>query len=234
MLDAPIEHDQYTAVGSRPDEPAKPLFEGKSGLGNLIVEESAASAILDCFDARLENWVARHGKRKPVDNHATQLLALNVDSLPERRGAEENRVRRRSELVEKLIPRHGAMEQQRIREDVFQGHVHLLHHVVTGEQAESTPLADSKDLRDVRLCGVEKTVVARIRDVFWHIQQRLLRIVEERWDDDLFGLGDSERLPHVRETFLDGEGSRSKDCRIVRFELRWQPEFQRRLSALPE
>jgi len=33
----------------------------------------------------------------------------------------------------------------------------------------------------------------------------LLRIVEERWDDDLFGLGDSERLPHVRETFLDGE-----------------------------
>jgi hypothetical protein len=53
MLDASIEHDQHAAVGSRPDEPAKPLLEGKSGLGNLIVEEPAASAVLDRFDARL-------------------------------------------------------------------------------------------------------------------------------------------------------------------------------------
>ena len=110
VLDAPIEHDQYTTVGSRPDEPAKPLFEGKSGLGNLIVEESAASAILDCFHARLENGVARHREGKPVDNHATQLLALNVDTLPERRGAKDDRVWRRAELVEKFIPRHGAMQ----------------------------------------------------------------------------------------------------------------------------
>jgi hypothetical protein len=84
VLDAPIEHNQYTTVGSRPDEPAKPLFEGNSGFGNLIVEESAASAILDRFDACLENRIAGYGKREPVDNHAAQLLALNVDALPER------------------------------------------------------------------------------------------------------------------------------------------------------
>jgi hypothetical protein len=84
VLDAPIEHNQYTTVGSRPDEPAKPLFEGNCGLGNLIVEESAASAILDRFDTRLENRIAGYGKRETVDNHAAQLLALNVDALPER------------------------------------------------------------------------------------------------------------------------------------------------------
>ena len=84
MLDAPIEHNQYATVGSRPDKPPKPLFEGNGGLGNLIVEESAASAILDRFHARLDNRIAGYGKREPVDNHAAQLLALNVDALPER------------------------------------------------------------------------------------------------------------------------------------------------------
>jgi hypothetical protein len=83
VLDAPIKHDQYTAVGSRPDEPAKSLLEGNGGLGNLIVEESAASAILDRLDAGHEDWIAGHAKRKAVDNHATQLLALYVDALPE-------------------------------------------------------------------------------------------------------------------------------------------------------
>src|ERR1039458_5215823 len=96
----------------------------------------------------------------------------------------------------------------------FQGH--LLHHLAAGEQAESTPLADSKDFRDMRLCGIEETVIARIWNIFWHIQECLLWIVKERGDDDLFGCGDSERLPHVREPFLNCECRRCKDRRIVR------------------
>ena len=78
----------------------------------------------------------------------------------------------------------------------------------------------------MRLCGVEETVVARIRDVFWHIQQRLRRIVKERGNNDLFSIDDSERLPDVREAFLNGEGSRSKDCRIVRFEHAGRQNFR--------
>src|ERR1017187_8304307 len=73
VLDAPIQHNQHAVVGCRPDKPPKPLFEGNSGLWNLIIKESAASTLLDRIDARLDDGIAGYGKRKPIDNHAAQL-----------------------------------------------------------------------------------------------------------------------------------------------------------------
>ena len=69
----------------------------------------------DSLHARLDDGIARNSEGQAVNDDATQLFALHVDSLPEAGGAEENGIRRIAKLLQQNMTRSRAVEKQRIR-----------------------------------------------------------------------------------------------------------------------
>jgi hypothetical protein len=51
--------------------------------GNLVIKECISALGINRFHSRRDDWIARHRERKAVNDYATQLLALYVDTLPE-------------------------------------------------------------------------------------------------------------------------------------------------------
>ena len=119
-------------------------YQGVQGRGVLVDlahhlgqgNRSGPKLLQELAHARVHNGIARHRERKPVDDHATQLIARHVHSLPERRRGEQNAVRRRAKLFQQRVARPGSLHQRRIID--FQRHpvVHQPHLLVAGEQYE--------------------------------------------------------------------------------------------------
>ena len=84
--DAVVEQDEEAAVVEGADEASEALLEGDDGGGNRVVEERVAAAFVDGSATGLNDGVAGNGEGDFVDDDTAQLLALDIDSLPERRG----------------------------------------------------------------------------------------------------------------------------------------------------
>src|SRR5579863_982384 len=85
-----IQQDENAAVGAAANQPAKSLFQGERGLGDLVVVKRIPTRFTYVLDASLNHWVARNRERQLIDDHTAQLLALNVNALPEGRGGEQD------------------------------------------------------------------------------------------------------------------------------------------------
>ena len=81
--DAVVEQDEEAAVVEGANEASKALFEGDDGGGDLILEEGVAAFGVDGFDASGDDGIAGDGEGQTIDDDATELLALHVDTLPE-------------------------------------------------------------------------------------------------------------------------------------------------------
>src|SRR5258705_12744773 len=84
----------------RPDQPAKALLQRDDRAGDLILEERIATARVNRLYSRRYYRVAGHGEREPVDDDATELLALHVHSLPEGRRSKKHGMGREAKLLE--------------------------------------------------------------------------------------------------------------------------------------
>lgn len=115
--DAGIEEDEDAAVFERANEAAEALLESEDGFGNLVVEEGTAARFLDGAHAGLDDGIGGNGERQAINDDATEGFALNVDSLPEAGGAEEDRVGGGAEFFEESLARSRAVEKQRKIED---------------------------------------------------------------------------------------------------------------------
>src|SRR5437588_449818 len=104
-LDAGVEEHQNTTIRERADKAAEALLKCDDGVGNLVVEEGFAPESFDGFHSGFDDRVAGDGEGETVDDDATQLLALYVDSLPEGGGAEEDGVGGGGERREKSVTR---------------------------------------------------------------------------------------------------------------------------------
>ena len=108
-LDARVEQDQQPAVGERANETAEALFEGDDRGRDLEVEEGFAAGGFDGGHAGFDDGVGGDGEGEAVDDDAGELLALDVDALPEGGGAEEDGVGGVSELLEQDVARGRAV-----------------------------------------------------------------------------------------------------------------------------
>src|SRR5215470_8385620 len=83
LEDTVIEQGQQPAVLHGADQPAKTLFQGDHRRRYLVFEKRVAPAFLNRLNARCNHGIIGHSEGQAVDNHAAQLLALHVYTLPE-------------------------------------------------------------------------------------------------------------------------------------------------------
>ena len=95
------------------NEASEPLLQGEDRERNLIFAERRTAAGVDRLDACRRDWIARRRERQLVDDHATERIADDVDALPEARGREQHRMRRRLELAEQSGPRRRSLNENR-------------------------------------------------------------------------------------------------------------------------
>ena len=172
----------------RADEAAEALFERDDGVGDLVVEEGLAAEGFDGVHAGLDDGVGGDGEGEAVDDDAGELLALDVDSLPEGGGAEEDGVGGVAELLQQDVARGGAVEEERVGELGEEALVDVAHLRVAGEEAEGAALGDLEDAADALGGFVGEVGLARVGHVGREIEEGLLFVVEVRGDDELAGV----------------------------------------------
>ena len=146
----------------------------------MIIVKRVAALGVDGADARRHHRVVGHRKGQPVNDHATELLALHIHSLPERCCGQQHRVRREAELFQQGAARRRPLQQQRIFDGAKQALVDFAHLRVAGEQAKRPALRDLQDLADALGRPRGKLRGARIRQIWRQIQHGLLGVVEVR------------------------------------------------------
>src|SRR6185437_7305735 len=95
-----IEQRQHAAVLHRADQPPKSLLERYHCRGNLVLKKCISSGRVNRPYPRRNHRIIWHRKRQPVNDHAAQLFALNVHTLPKRSSSKQHRVGREAELFQ--------------------------------------------------------------------------------------------------------------------------------------
>jgi hypothetical protein len=215
-LDARVEEHEDAAIVQRADEAAEALFEGDDGAGHLVVEEGVASGGGDGVHARLYDGVGGDGEGQAIDDDAAELLALYVYALPEAGRAEEDGAGGVAELFEQNVARGGSLEEQWVGEFGGKALVSGAHLRIAGEQAEGAAAGDLEDAAGALGRLDEEIGFAGVGHVGRQIEQRLLRVVEVRRDDEFAGEGEAETSGDVLEAGdtaagCYGEGRRGED-----------------------
>ena len=83
-----IADDDGTVIVFAADEAANTLFERECGLGELIVAKRIAASGLQVFDARADQRIVGRSEWQLLDDDQAQCLALDINALPETRGAQ--------------------------------------------------------------------------------------------------------------------------------------------------
>src|SRR5580704_4829647 len=84
LQNAVIEQTEQSAIVQRPDQPSETLFQYDHRSRHLILKKSIPAIGIDRLHPRRHHRIAGHSKWQAVNDHATQLLALHVHTLPER------------------------------------------------------------------------------------------------------------------------------------------------------
>src|SRR5208283_2915085 len=212
-----IEQRQQATVVQRANQASKALFQRDDRAGHLVIAEGIAAGAIDRLHARRHNRVARHRERQPVDNHTTQLLALHVHTLPERRGSEQHRVRCEPKLLKQRgFWRVSLLEHGEIN-DAEKLVVDIVHLRVAGEEHEG---AAARDLEEPthHASGLRCELrSARIGQVGRDVKDCLAFVVEMRGDNELARMVKAKPLPDVVEAAAHSERCR---CKNGGFELR--------------
>ncbi len=82
LQDAIVEQAQQPAIVQRTNQSAKSLLQRQGGAGYLVLEEGIAALFIDGFDPRSHDGIVGDRERQPIDDDATELLALHVNPLP--------------------------------------------------------------------------------------------------------------------------------------------------------
>src|SRR5260370_10425785 len=112
--DPVVEDDNGAAVGRAPDQAPETLLQPQCGLRQRQLGEGFAHLL----GARCVDGVCGHREWQPDDDDAAQALAWDVDALPERRRAEEQRAWRFFEALQQLtaLPVDALAEDQNLVE----------------------------------------------------------------------------------------------------------------------
>src|SRR5207245_6324952 len=78
-----IQQSQHAAIGLRANKAPETLLEGEDCLRHLKFGESVAAVFVESVDARGNDGIAGHGEGQTIDDDARELVAGNVNALPE-------------------------------------------------------------------------------------------------------------------------------------------------------
>src|SRR5882762_10036388 len=92
-LQARVEHRQHTTIRRAANQPPQSLLQTDNCLRHAVLKKARATFIFNVTLARRHNRISWHSERQLVDDHARQLLAAHVHSLPETRGSKQHAIR---------------------------------------------------------------------------------------------------------------------------------------------
>src|SRR5581483_8982104 len=151
-----------------------------------------------------------HGKGKPVNDDAAELLALHVNSLPERRRSEEDRVGSEAEFLEQRALGSIALQQHGIFQFPEQALVDVVHLAIAGEEDKSAPAGNLQQTTDA-VCGLGSELRgAGIRQVRRNIKHGLSGVVEVRRQYALPCVLEAEASTYVFEAATHSQGGASQ------------------------
>src|SRR4030095_3694179 len=75
-----------------------------------------------------------HGERQFVDDHAAQLLALDIHTLPETARGKQDGVRSAAKFFQQSALAFFSLEQHRKTQPALEGSINLLHLSITGKK----------------------------------------------------------------------------------------------------
>jgi len=212
--DAVVEQDEEAAVVEGADEASEALLEGDDGGGDGVVEEAVAAIVVDGFAACLDDGVAGDGEGDFIDDDAAQLVALDIDSLPEGRGGKQDGVGGGAELLDERGFGRGALQEHGVVELSEERVVNLLHLSVAGEEAEGAAAGDLQKLADADGGLGGEVGVARVGHVWRNVEDGLGLVVEVGGDDEFASAFEAEAGLDVVEAVGNRESGRSEDDRF--------------------
>src|ERR1041385_1045855 len=78
-----IKHRQHSTIGCAANQSTQALLQTDHRLRHAVFIEARAALILDVSLASSHDRIAGDGERQLIDNHTRQLLAADVNALPE-------------------------------------------------------------------------------------------------------------------------------------------------------
>ena len=94
-----VKDNDDACIGFTPNEPSKSLFEFYDCLRQLVIIEWVASLFFERFKSSLQERLVRNAKRQFGDDYILQRVTLDIDSLPETIGSEQDTARFRFKLL---------------------------------------------------------------------------------------------------------------------------------------
>ena len=178
LENAVVEQHQQPAIVEGADEPSEALFKRDYRGRNLVLEEGITAIGVDCFNPRGDHWIARHRERQAIDDDATELLPLYVNTLPEGRGRKRHRIRSEPKLLEQSALRRIALTKHGEFDLAEKSLIDVIHLRIAGEEHERPPSGDLEQLPNA-VGGFDRELrSARIGQVGWNIEHRLALIIE--------------------------------------------------------
>src|SRR4029079_19674699 len=164
----------------RADETPKALFQRDDCRRYLILKEGVAAAGFDCLDPRCNHGIGGDCERKAVDDHAAELLALNIHPLPEGRGRNQHTMGRGAEFFKERTLWGVALQEHGKFHLAEQALIYVPHLGIAGEQHKSAAARDLQEPAD-SFCGLEsKLRRAGFGKVGRDIKQGLILVIEVR------------------------------------------------------
>mgnify|MGYP003694668917 CR=1 FL=1 len=105
----PARRDRWCCVINRP----KPCFKLNNRLRHAVFKKARAAFVFNIPLARSHNRIGGHRKRQFVDNHARQLFAAHINTLPKTRRGKQHRVRRLPETLQQPALRSTTLQETR-------------------------------------------------------------------------------------------------------------------------
>src|SRR5437660_12092943 len=97
---ARMENPPHAAMRGAANQTTESLLQRDDRLRHAVFVKARTPLLFKVTLSSRDDGIAGNRKRQLVYDHARQLLAAHVNSLPETRGREQHRVRRRTKLLQ--------------------------------------------------------------------------------------------------------------------------------------
>src|SRR3990170_1984000 len=213
--DPVVEESHHPETVPAPQQTPHSLAQREHGLGKLVLGERVPAPLADSPYAGRHHGIGRGGKRKLVDDHATQRFPGHVDPFPERPRSDQYRVLLFPERPQQVHAGAFALHVERERKRIPKQFLQRAQRTVTGAKDEGPAAGERENSGGLPGGGGRKPLVARIREVGRDIYERLPREVKLIIHNEFpnINTAQADAFPEIGQVPRNGKGGGGQEDR---------------------